>query len=869
MTWDEPWLLALIPPTLVALAWFARGSVQPLRARRRRWLTIVRMALAVLAIVALAGPTLTLPARAHALVVVADHSHSQGADGMARAHAAATAALGDVPRATRIGVVSAGDEPAVRLVPEAGASLPPPAAAGTQDGGAQSDLAAALRVACGLFPPHSARRVLLVGDGVETRGDLMAAAREAAAAGVVIDCLPVAGAVRPDARVAAMRTSHVRAHEGAAIAIVADLESSYAASGRVRLFENGVEVDARALTLAAGEIATATFRRTPTQRNLYTYRVELDGFAGDEVRSNDEGLALVEVRGRPILLYIDGEPDEAHVLADAMAQEGIDLVVRPPEAMPRELRELAGYDGIILSDLPAAALDDEAFAALRAYVEQLGGGFLMIGGPNAFGAGGWYRTPIEDILPVKLKAPDTEERAPTALMLVVDRSGSMDGQKLQMCKEAAAATAELLEAKDFLGVVAFDSSAHWVVPMGRLGDRSGALSRIRAIDCGGGTNIQPGMEAGRDAIRGVAARRRHMIVMTDGISQGGGYEAMAATLRAQGVTVSTVAVGADADGALLARMAASGGGKFHLARDPRQLPRVFTQDAMTHLGKLVREQPFAPRQVERHIMLTGIDLASAPQLLGYVRTHRRAAAQVPLVTDVGDPLLAHWRFGLGKVTAFTGDCKGRWSSLWLGAWQAGYQQFWAQVLREVARPPQGRAIDLRLGEEDGRARIVVDVLDGAAAFKDGAEIACEVFHVGVSSPGGAMRPLAPPLLEQTGPGRYVGAFAPDRAGVYLVRAQSGADIATAGLVHQPGGESATGRVDRRLLERIAAITGGRVLAEGERVAMHDEPRGAAVPLRTALTIALLLLFLVDLVIRRWENCLGVWERLRGSAARGG
>ena len=264
-----------------------------------------------------------------------------------------------------------------------------------------------------------------------------------------------------------------------------------------------------------------------------------------------------------------------------------------------------------------------------------------------------------------------------------------------------------------------------------------------------------------------------MIVLTDGQTEGTGYQELAAQIHNEGMTISTVAVGGDADTALLQAMAAAGGGQFYATFDPANLPRIFTQDAMTHIGRLISEESFTPRQSERHPMLAGCPMEQAPALLGYVKTHRKATAQVPLVTDQADPLLAHWQFGLGKVTAFTSDAKSRWAALWIAGWPA-YGQFWAQVLRETARKPQSQFMDVRLEEQGTAQRISVDLLEDAAHFKNEADVTATVYFVASGAAGSAMQPLAELRLEQTGPGRYQGRFEPDQPGLYLVQARAGA-----------------------------------------------------------------------------------------------
>ncbi len=859
MDWSAPRLLFLFVPCLALLWWWHRRTTHPMPPKRARALLIVRALGVLLSLLALAGPAGERRSTEEAIVFVADHSASQGAAGM-RAAAQVLERL----RAGRgnVAIVSTGEHALAQATPYV------PDLKLSESDGAQSDLAAGISLARGLFPAGKTPRIVLLTDGFETRRDLEAAARDAALAGIRIDAVPIAGELRPDVRAVALTASKARLHEGATVELSAQIESSLAGEGSARLFENGIEVETQRVRVEVGQAQSVVFKRTPEQRNLYSYRVQLEGFAGDGVPANNEALALVEVRGRPLLLYIEGEEGEAHFLVDAMAREGLRLQTRPPQSLPATLQELNGYDAVILSDVSAHLLGERAMILLRDYVEKLGGGLVMIGGTNSFGVGGYYRTPIEELLPVKIRAPDEEERQSVALAMVIDRSGSMSGEKLELCKSAAAATVEILGKQDYVTVVAFDSEARTVVPMAKRGDSAAMAGQIATIDAGGGTNIQPGMTQGQQALAGVKAKVKHMIVLTDGQSEGSGYEAFSAQLKASGVTVSTVGVGNDADIQLLQAMAAAGGGQCYANVDPAAITRIFTQDAMKHMGRLVREEQFAPRAVERHAMLKDWDAAQAPALLGYVKTKRKATAQIPMVTDLNDPLLAHWRFGLGKVTAFTSDCKSRWASLWITGW-AGYGQFWSQVLRETARDSQGDEMDLRIETHGDRARVIVDAMEDAARFRNDAVIEADVSFLPAGAVGSALKQIAQRRLEQEAPGRYAGEFDLGEAGVYLVRARGGAQMVSGGLVRNVSGETATGRVNTALLERATAITGGAVLsADATSLPPVRAARAQIVDFTPPILWALILVFLADVVIRRWDNVLGLAEVVREMVARG-
>lgn len=875
MDWMHPEVLLLLVPSAGLLLWWHRRSTHPMPPARRRALLAVRATLVALVLLALAGPAFERKSAAQAVLFVTDHSASQGAAGLRAGISRMEQLAKTLPSGTHVGWVSAGEGVHPQRLPGRGRPGPAPASSFddhlerlSQRDGAQTNLAAGITLARGLFPAAVTPRIVLLSDGQETRGDLEAAAREAALSGVRIDAVPVAGERRPDVRVVALEASKARVHEGAAVELTAHVESSLAGEGTVRLFENAIEVESRRLTLGVGESRSVVFRRSPEQRNLYSYRAVAGGFPDDSVAANNEALALVDVRGRPLLLHVEGEEGEGRYLVEAMAREGLRLQTRPAESMPEALQELNGYDAVILSDVAAHTLPERVMALLRDYVEKLGGGLVMIGGMNSFGVGGYYRTPVEELLPVKIRAPDEEERQSVALAMVIDRSGSMSGEKLELCKGAASATVELLGKGDYVTVVAFDSEAHVVVPMTRRGDNSGILARIAAIGSGGGTNIYPGMTNAQAALAGVKAKIKHMIVLTDGQSEGSGYEALAAQLRAEGVTVSTVGVGSDADIALLQAMAAAGGGQCYANVDPSVITRIFTQDAMKHMGRLVREEEFKPRAVERHAMLKNWDASAAPALLGYVKTTRKATAQVPLVTDLNDPLLAHWRFGLGKVTAFTSDCKSRWASLWITGWP-GYSQLWSQVLRETAREAAGEGMDLRLETRGDCARVIVELMEDAASFRNATEVEADVSFLPAGAVGSTLKPIARQQLAQEAAGRYAGEFNLGESGIYLVRARTGAQTVSGGLVRNVSGETATGRVNHALLERITRLTGGEVLAaDAGALPPMQASRVQVVELLPFLLGGLLILLPADIALRRWDNVLGVVESIRALRRRG-
>ncbi|MBB5037230.1 VWA domain-containing protein [Prosthecobacter dejongeii] len=853
MDWESPKLLLLALPALALLLWFENQSTHPMEGLRKRLLLVVRAVGIMLALVALAGPARVSPTGKKALGIILDASQSMGAEGIEKGLSEARRLQGSLGTEAESFVVLLGDEPA--LLPE---GPKPDITPFLKAHGGDSHYTAAVDYAQALFPAGASRDIVLIGDGHETRGRLLEAARQASVSGVRIHAIPVAGPRKPDARVRELVASRSRLNEGATLKLTAHLESTLEAQGTLKLFENGIQVEQRPVTLKPGQPLTETFTRTPATRDTFKYRAVLEGISADSIPANNSALTLVDVRGRLRLLYLDSEVGEATYLQQAMAKEGIELDLRQPGNIPSTLDQLSGYDGIILSDVPAHLLGEGAMNAMRDYVDKLGGGFLMLGGPNSFGLGGFYKTPIDDILPVRLKAPDEEEKQSAAVAIVMDRSGSMAGEKLEMAKSASIATAEVLGRNDFIGIYAFDSEAHVVAPMTRLTSTATLAGQISSVASGGGTNLQPAFEQARESLRRVKAKVKHMIILTDGQTSGTGYEAMAAQCRGEGITISTVSIGEGSHVALLQAIASSGGGQSYTTTDASSISRIFTQDTLMHTGRMMREEPFIPNLVEKHPMLAGFDKWTSPDLLGYVKTIRKSTAQVPLLTDTGDPLLAHWRFGLGKVTAFTSDAKSRWASLWIVRWP-DFSRFWSQLLRETARPPQGRHMDLATEMRGDDALLQVDLEEDAGTRANDARVQAEVFFVAADALGAPLRPVQNLSLGQTGPGRYEGSFRPDQPGVYLIRAQSGAEMVSAGLVHNPGSEASLGTVNESLLQQATQITGGKVLQPGQVPDLSQTRAVQYIELWPSLIMTLLFLFLVDLAIRRWEHVQAIWE----------
>ena len=244
----------------------------------------------------------------------------------------------------------------------------------------------------------------------------------------------------------------------------------------------------------------------------------------------------------------------------------------------------------------------------------------MLGGDQSFGLGGYYKTTLEEILPVRSNFEKEKEKPNLAMVLVIDKSGSMGGQKIELAKDAAKGAVELLSPSDQIGVVAVDGASYWISELHSAADKSYVMDRVSTLEASGGTNIYPGLNDAYEALNATNAKLKHVIVMTDGHSTPGDYEGILRDMVAARITVSTVACGTEADQVLLQDLAKSGGGRYYLCEDPRSVPQIFAKETMTASKSAINEEPFLPQLIRPTQVLNGIELDAAPFLLGYVVT---------------------------------------------------------------------------------------------------------------------------------------------------------------------------------------------------------------------------------------------------------
>ncbi len=849
----RPFLLLLIL-LLPFLYYGYRRSLVDLSRTQRVMSLIIRVIIVLLLVLSIADVQYLKTDDQLAVLFLADISDSISIEGLAQETDYIDEALKFRHKNQQVGVITFTGTAAVLQSPDAEggvettekfklADIKQTWLEANQDAGDTTNIAQAIETAWGIFPANVNKRIALITDGVETQGDAIHTGLQGKNFGVQIDTMPIYPSDEPEVMLERLDVP-AQVKQGAPFNVAVLIYSNHEDLAEICLFKNKFEVAKREVRLEEGE-NRIVFTQTSTESGTLTYDA-LCRATKDTRYDNNRALGIVAVTGKPKALLIDENESHARYLARALEDADIRVDVRNGLGVPNELADLQNYEIVIFSDVPANRLTQNQMDLIRTYVQDLGGGFMMLGSENSFGLGGYYKTPIEGILPVRTDTEKKKETPSLAIVLVIDKSGSMGGIKIELAKEASRAAVELLGRRDQIGVVAFDGSPFWVVEMHTASDKLYLSDQISSLTAGGGTNLYPALEQAYYALTETNAKLKHVIVLSDGQSQNGDWYGIASAMRADRITISTVGIGSGADMNLLGNLANWGEGRDYFTQDPYNIPQIFAKETVTASKSAIIDEPFVPHRIKPTQVLSGIDLDLAPFLLGYVATQPRPTAETFLVSDRGDPLLASWQYGLGKAVAFTSDAKARWASDWL-EWP-GYGKFWTQLVRDTMRKITLSNFQAEIRQEKGIAHLTIDALGDTGEFLNELEN-----DISLITPDLKKKKLS---LTQTAPGRYALNFPTEEVGpyfLYITQKQAGEIVNTqvTGTVVSYPEEYLVHNANVPLLTELSAISGGKFNVAAEDVFRPPEqPVILRIHLWRPFLIAALFLLLIDIALRR-------------------
>jgi len=809
------------------------------------------VALAALAL-ALVNPRIFRSTTALDVVFGVDLSRSVGQQGREKANELLEAAQRFDHPATRTGLLAFGGTPEWEF-------LPRPTIL-TSDFGARldreaSDLQAALQSAAAQIGEARQGRILLISDGNENRGQSARLIPWLRSQGVSVWTLPV-GLARGRNEIYLSDLQLPRQVDSAeGFEIRAKVESGREAPARIRLLRDGAPYWDQAARLKAGSNAF-TIRDSLKERGNHTYELLVES-ADDTLAENNLLHGVVEVKGPPRVLLLTAQPEGQRVLTRVLQVQGYTVVESAPERHPLSLAELASFDLLVLDNVPAFQLSHAKLENIEKYVRDLGGGLWVVGGSQSYGAGGYFRTPLERVLPVDMRPPARLEMPHVALLFVIDKSGSMGagaegGTKLDLAKAAAVAAADIMNPTDQVGILAFDANWDWALPFRQVAKGEWLNSGLAALQSDGGTDLYKAMLEAQRGMAGKQAAIKHVIVLSDGLTDKADFKSLVGRMARDGVTVSTVSVGNDADVPLMADMAKIGKGRGYVALDPQTIPQIFTAETLLIARDLLIEKNVTASIVAPTGPLKGIPPNSLPELRGYVLTYPKPRAELLMRADK-DPLLVSWRYGLGRVMAFTSDLSGRWGSEWVG-WRA-FPQWASQISRDTMRKILNARMRTDFRTEDQSVRIVSDLASSEGKFLNHLKL-----KANVTAPN---RSTSEQWLQQSAPGRYEGEFAPTERGIHFVTLYAEGSpngpaipVATVPYLSPYPKEYRELKPNLSLLSRLAEETGGEMLdpekfAEGlQRLYSPTPGKGSqGHDIWWPLAGASLFLFLADLVLR--------------------
>jgi Mg-chelatase subunit ChlD len=832
----QPVVLLVLVPAVLLVILAARSRLRLTSTPLRVGIVATRLVVVALVVLALAQPTLHAIGRGRAVVFAVDTSDSITPDQLTWARTWVSNAIAALPPGSLSSVIEFGSRAQL-----AGAAQPLPTVS--------TDLSAALEMA-GSIVQHDAAlapEIVLLTDGWQTTDSQPIDALPSGVAVSYVALPSPAPGQRPPAVIHALYAPSI-SRVGDHVDVQLDLQAAQPADAQLRLRVDQTTVANGPIHLEPGD-AQLTLPAPIPAPGFAQIRADLR--VGDQT-STLSSIIVVKPAGK--VLALEDHPGDADALATLLSSQGLQVVRQSAASVPPQAQALADYDGVLLVNTPATSLSLDQQRTLQSYVQDMGRGLVVTGGPRTFSPGGYEGSVLDDVLPVSATPPIEPQQGSLALFLVVDRSGSMDiitgggtggtgATKMAMAREAAIQAAGLLQPDDTLGVLAFDSSFQWVVPPTKLhtpDDVKQIQARIATIKAGGGTSILPPLQAAFEAASNSDAPLKHIVLMTDGESNDRGYEDLLSRMSANQITLSTLAIGSDADTRLLTSLAHLGGGRYYFTERATQIPRIASKETSILTRNAVVEGQVAAVVGDPSPILRSIS-GDLPALSGYVATTRKDRAVTALETQQGHPLLAHWQYGLGRVVAWTSQAQQGWASAW-AQWPDALQ-FWSQAVRwALPAPVQANFQPSVQVASDGR-RVTLSV---QALADDGRYADQQDTRATVMSPDGSARELA---LPQRGPGVYSLETEVSAPGQYRVLFTQGQREEVAAFSAPDSVERHSVGTNAALLDQLATASGGHALRAPTDLTGGNGP-GPKVELWPWLLLASLLLLPLDVYLRR-------------------
>ncbi len=846
----HPYYLLALVPAMGWVFWFAWKTDVQVGAWRRWTALVIRMLVLLAVVLAIAGLQALLPVEGMNVFFVLDRSDSIPSPQQEAARDYVNRVAKQMKHVDKAGVIVFGREASLESSPNTAVDLQKiQAVVGTE----RTDLAAAIRLGTAAFPETGQKRLVLLTDGNENVGDGISAVLAAKPLGVSVDVMPMGISRANDVSVQKVQVPpRLKRNQAFEVKIFVQAEQPQTAT--VRLYRNDQYLGEQKVQLSAGK-NLFSFPQTLPEQGFYSYDVRVDA-PGDPLPQNNRAAGFTTIRGEPRILIVSADPDQDQQLARAMQSSRLEVRLGGLKDFPSTLAEMQSYDAIFISNLAAGDLGTDRQKLLESAVRDFGVGLVCVGGDQTYAACGYRGTPLESTLPVNMELDSKKVLPSGAVVLIMHGMEFNNGN--QVARDCAQGVLAALGPTDEMGVLLWDGDEHWLFPLQKVGKKADLARQIAGMNQGDLGSFQNIMSMAHQALKKSTANLKHMIVFSDG-DPGAPSQALMQASVGDRITVSTVLISGHAGPDTMIFIADQGKGRFYNVVSPNDLPQIFIKETAVILKSAIYEEPFKPQVRSISEVVRGINANDYPQLLGYVATTPKARAETPLWTDKGDPLLAHWQYGLGRAVAFTSDAKGKWARIWLN-WDQ-YRQFWSQIGQWSLRRLENADFTTDVAVDKGEGLINVEALDAQGNYRNFLNL-----QAAVVSPKGERQTIR---LEQSGPGHYEARFPTKEIGMYALNLMDvyegkvrGSQFIGASINYSP--EFLSAEPNLNLLRRLAESGGGKILDPALTAVnpfSHDrlktfQPRDLW---ETLLKFAVVL-FTLDVGVRRIQIDREEWQR---------
>jgi len=836
---DYPWILLLIPAAAAFIIISAIG-LRIVPNWKKRALIPIRIVLLTLVILCLSGFGIKMDTGKTANIFLVDVSDSSARNKTAYEQIIKTS-LKSKSASDEVGIVCFGNDSAVELPL---AEKPDFFSFQTKIDSSFTNIEQALQLTSSLFPVKYKKRIILLSDGKENVGDAIKQASILKQKNIVLNVMTYGNQEKGEVQVKDVTLpENMKLNDRFELSV--NIVSTVNTKGILKMFADRSLISNKNIEIQKGE-NNFVFSDIARKGGLVTYTAEIVP-AVDTITENNKLSAFSNVEDIAKLLLLQDNDKQAAEL-DKILEKNADIKVMKPENAPTTVAELQKYDGFIISDVSAEKLDNRFLASLETCIKYQGKGLLVTGGMNSYAPGGYTKTQLEEVLPVNMGINPTQNDRNLGLAIIIDQSGSMNEEqygvsKIELAKEAAMRSTEMLDKNDRIGIIGFNENVDWIIKMQNAKNLKSIQGAISDIGAGGDTELINPLKEGYQALKKIDTRYKHIILLTDGEAEKTGYDELLKNIKKDKITLSTVAVGYAADKKLLSYMAQYSGGRFYATDQFTNIPKIFTKETIIAKKKYINNRTFTPSNKSNSDMLKGVD--NMPQLKGYISTTAKSTAKVILTSDQDDPILASWQYGLGHTVAWTSDAAGIWTGD-LMKWKQS-SQFWRNIVSYIIQRKSAQDYTLKTVREPGETKIELILSAEEVNIGDNGKAL-------LISPSGKQQSVD---LYPTSPGTYVGKMNVNETGVYTVNinVSRGKEIVksinTAIIMPYSPEYDITQKDTSSFIERLAYEGGGSVLKNtGDIFKGRVPPISTSYDMTNVMLVISVFLLLIEISMRR-------------------